>query len=62
MTIPRPAILLTLALGLTSACAAKAPVQGPDPVAVRTTIEAQIAQSPSAISGADSMVTALERR
>jgi hypothetical protein len=62
MTIPRPAILLTLALAVTSACAARAPLRGPDPVAVRTTIEAQIAQSPSAISGADSVVTALDRR
>ena len=49
MTILRPARIVTICLGLTSACAGRAPLPGPDPAAVRTTIGAQIAQSVPAI-------------
>jgi hypothetical protein len=45
MTILRPVHVFIVCLGLTPACAARAPQPGPDPVAVRTAIAAQIAQS-----------------
>jgi len=48
MTIFRPVHVLTVSLGLTSACAGRAPLPGPDPAMVRTTIEAQIAQKDTA--------------
>jgi hypothetical protein len=57
MTIPRSLLVLAACLGLTSACAARGPLPGPDPVAVRATIEAQIAQSARAIPADDTMVT-----
>lgn len=60
MTILRPISVLTVCLGLTSACAGRAPLPGPDPVAVRATIAAQIAQSARAIPAGDSMVTSLQ--
>jgi len=62
MTIPRFLPILAVCLGLTSACAGRAPLPGPDPVAVRTTIEAQIAQSARAIPEEDTMVTSLQQR
>jgi hypothetical protein len=62
MTILRPACVLTIGLGLTSACAARAPLPGPEPATVRTTIEAQIAQSARAIPEEDTMVTSLQQR
>jgi hypothetical protein len=49
MTILRPVHVFTLCLGLTSGCAGRAALPGPDPAAVRTTITAQIAQSAPAI-------------
>jgi hypothetical protein len=58
MTILRPAHVFTLCLGLTSACAARGPLSGPDPAAVRTTIAAQIAQSARTIR-ADTVVASL---
>jgi hypothetical protein len=58
MTILRPAHVFTLCLGLTSACAGRAPLTGPDPAAVRTTIAAQIAQSARTIR-ADTVVASL---
>jgi hypothetical protein len=58
MTILRPVHVFTLCLGLTSACAGRAPLPGPDPAAVRTTIAAQIAQSARAIR-ADTAVASL---
>jgi hypothetical protein len=58
MTILRPVHVFTLCLGLTSACASRAPLPGPDPAAVRTTIAAQIAQSARAIR-ADTAVATL---
>lgn len=61
MTILRPAHALTICLGLTSACAGRAPLPGPDPAAVRTTIAAQIAQSVRTI-GADTTVASLRHR
>lgn len=61
MTILRPTCLLAVCLGLTSACAARAPLPGPDPAAVRMTIETQIAQSAAAIPEDDTMATALRR-
>jgi hypothetical protein len=57
MTIPRSLYLLAGCLSLTSACASRVPLPGPDPVAVRTTIEAQIAQSARAIPADDTMIT-----
>jgi hypothetical protein len=61
MTILRPAHVLTICLGLTSACAARAPLPGPDAALVRTTIAAQIAQSARAMR-ADSVVAGLQHR
>ena len=55
MTILRPIHVFTLCLGLTSACAGRAALPGPDPAAVRTTVAAQIAQSARAI-GPDTAV------
>jgi hypothetical protein len=52
MNTLRPVHVFILCLGLTSACAGRAPLPGPDPAAVRTTVAAQIAQSTSGI-GAD---------
>ncbi len=49
MTTLRPVHLLTVCLGLTSACASRAPLPGPDSAAVRTTVAAQIAQSARSI-------------
>jgi hypothetical protein len=49
MTILRPVLAPTVCLGLTSACASRAPVPGPDPAAVRSTIAAQIAQTARSI-------------
>jgi hypothetical protein len=49
MTSLRPVHVFTVCLGLTSACAGRAPLPGPDPAAVRTTLTAQIAQSARAI-------------
>ena len=49
MTILRPVHVFTLCLGLTSACAGRTTLPGPNPAAVRTTITAQIAQSARAI-------------
>jgi hypothetical protein len=49
MTILRPVHVFTLCLGLTSACAGRATLPGPDPATVRTTIAAQIAQSARSI-------------
>jgi hypothetical protein len=49
MTALRPVHVFTLCLGLTSACAGRAALPGPDPAAVRTTIADQIAQSARAI-------------
>jgi hypothetical protein len=58
MNILRPVHLFTLSLGLTSACAGRGPLPGPDPAAVRQTIAAQIAQSAPAIR-ADTAVASL---
>jgi hypothetical protein len=60
MTILRPVHVFTLCLGLTSACAGRAPLPGPDPAAVRTTIAAQIAQSARAIT-VDTAVASLRQ-
>jgi hypothetical protein len=58
MTILRPVHVLIFSLGLTSACAGRAPLPGPDPAAVRTTIAAQIASA----TRADTVVTSALRR
>jgi hypothetical protein len=58
MKILRPACALTICLALASACAPRTPLRGPAPAAVRTTIEAQIAQ---VVPGEDTMTTALRR-
>ena len=55
MTILRPVHVFTLCLGLTTACAGRAALPGPDPAAVRTTIAAQVAQNARAI-GPDTAV------
>jgi hypothetical protein len=57
MNTLRPVHVFILCLGLTSACAGRAPLPGPDPAAVRTTVAAQIAQSARGIS-ADTVVAA----
>jgi hypothetical protein len=57
MTTPR-FLLGRTGLGLTSACAGRTPLPGPDPVAVRSTIQAQIAQTALAMRQ-DTLVTAL---
>jgi hypothetical protein len=63
MTILRPLPVLAVCLvSLTFACAGRAPLPGPDPVMVRSTIQAQIAQSVSAIRENDNAVTALPYR
>ena len=59
MTILRPLYVLTVCLGLTSACAGRVLPPGPDPAAVRTTIEAQIAQSVLAIREQDTVATSV---
>jgi len=61
MTILRPACALTICLGLASACAPRTPLRGPAPAAVRTTIEAQIAQIARLVPGEDTMATGLRR-
>jgi hypothetical protein len=58
MTILRPVFIVCL--GLTPACAGRAPLPGPDPAAVRTAIAAQIAQSARAIR-ADTVVASTRR-
>ena len=60
MTTLRPLHVLTVCLGLTSACAGRVPPPGPDPAMVRTTIEAQIAQSVLAIRKNDIVVTSVQ--
>jgi hypothetical protein len=50
MTTSRSLFVLIGSLALMSACASRAPLPGPDPVAVRTSIAAQIAQSAPAIA------------
>ena len=62
MRIPRPVYVFTACLGLTSACAGRAPLPGPDPATVRTTIEAQIAQSVREIREEGTRVTSLQQR
>jgi hypothetical protein len=59
MNTLRPVHVFILCLGLTSACAGRAPLPGPDPAAVRTTVAAQIAQSTRGIS-ADTAVASLQ--
>lgn len=61
MTILRTACAHTVCLGLATACAPRTPLRGPAPAAVRTTIEAQIAQIAGVIPGQDTMATALRR-
>ena len=60
MTTLRPLHVLTVCLGLTSACAGRQPLPGPDPGMVRSTIEAQIAQSVRAIPEKDTVVTSVQ--
>ena len=62
MTTPRFLLVLGVCLGLTSACAARAPLPGPDAAAVRSTIEAQIAQSARTIPEEDTMLTSMQYR
>jgi hypothetical protein len=57
MNFLRPLPICAVCLGLVSACAGRAPLPGPDPASVRTTIEAQIAQSVLAIGEQDTVVT-----
>ena len=56
----RPLHVLTVCLGLTSACAGRQPPPGPDPGMVRTTIEAQIAQSERTITEKDTVATSVQ--
>jgi len=58
----RPLHVLTVCLGLTSACAGRQPLPGPDPATVRATIEAQIAQSALAIREQDTVVTSVRHQ
>jgi len=60
MTTLRPLHVLTVCLGLTSACAGRQPLPGPDPAMVRATIEAQIAQSVRAVPEKDTVVTSMQ--
>ena len=63
MTTLRPLPILAFSLvSLTFACASRAPLPGPDPAMVRSTIQAQIAQSVSAIRENDNAVTTLPYR
>ena len=59
MMILRPPRLVIVCLGLTSACASRAPLPGPDAASVRTTVGTQIAQSVLAIRGQDTVVAPL---
>ena len=60
MTTLRPLHVLTVCLGLTSACAGRQPLPGPNPAMVRATIEAQIAQSVLAIRKNDIVGTPVQ--
>ncbi len=62
MRILRPVHVLTVCLGLTSGCAGRVLPPGPDPATVRTTIEAQIAQSALAIRKQDTVVTSVRHQ
>ena len=54
MTTLRPLhIVVVCLISLTSGCAGRTPLPGPDPAMVRTTLQAQIAQSLRAIPEKD---------
>jgi hypothetical protein len=63
MTILRlsPVAVVCL-ISLTSACAGRTPLPGPDPAMVRTTLQAQIAQSIRAIPEKDVVVKSVSYR
>jgi hypothetical protein len=63
MTILRPLHVAAVCfISLTSACAGRTPLPGPDPAMVRTTIQAQIAQSVRAIREQDTVVKSVSYR
>jgi hypothetical protein len=63
MTILRPHHVAAVCLiSLTSACAGRTPLPGPDPAMVRTTLQAQIAQTVRAIREEDTVVRSVTYR
>jgi len=63
MTILRPVhVAVVCLIALTSACAPRTPLPGPDPAMVRTTLQAQIAQSVRAIREEDTVVKSVTYR